>query len=71
MTARFIQARPGHLQVEDRYGEAVLGELELRGHRLERMGDWSLGRLAAVACENGLLKAAANARFMQGYAAGR
>lgn len=65
------EAKPGHLQVEDRYGEAVIGELARRGHRIERMGDWALGRLAAVARENGLLKAAANARFMQGYAAGR
>ena len=34
-------------------------------------GDWSLGRVSAVAREDGLLKAAANPRGMQGYAVGR
>jgi gamma-glutamyltranspeptidase/glutathione hydrolase len=32
---------------------------------------WSEGRLCAVSQESGLLKAGANARGMQGYAAGR
>jgi gamma-glutamyltranspeptidase/glutathione hydrolase len=32
---------------------------------------WSLGRVSAVAREDGLLKAGANPRGMQGYAAGR
>ena len=32
---------------------------------------WSLGRVTAVAREQGQLKAAANPRGMQGYAAGR
>ncbi len=69
MTTR--DAKPGHLQVEDRYGAAVIDELARRGHRIERMGDWALGRFAAVARENGMMKAGANARFMQGYAVGR
>jgi gamma-glutamyltranspeptidase/glutathione hydrolase len=34
-------------------------------------GDWALGRLSAVSRSDGLLRAAANARGMQGYAAGR
>ena len=35
-------------------------------------GDWSLGRLSAVArSPDGLLRGAANPRGMQGYAVGR
>jgi gamma-glutamyltranspeptidase/glutathione hydrolase len=33
--------------------------------------DWSLGRISAAGREDGLLKAAANPRGMQGYAIGR
>ncbi len=32
---------------------------------------WSLGRVSAVALDDGVLKAGANPRGMQGYAAGR
>ena len=39
--------------------------------RLEVTGEWSLGRVSAVAREDGWLKAGANARGDQGYAAGR
>ncbi|MCW5770863.1 MAG: gamma-glutamyltransferase, partial [Rhodospirillaceae bacterium] len=66
------EARPGVLQIEDRLPAATQAALEKRGHRLERMGPWSLGRLCAVGREgDGTLKAAANPRFMQNYAAGR
>jgi len=66
------EAKPGALQIEDRLPEATQKALEKRGHKLERMGSWSLGRVCAVGREkDGLLKAAANARFMQNYAAGR
>ena len=43
------------------------------GHVVSRAGDWSLGRLSAVVrCpKTGVLKAAANPRGGQGYAAGR
>jgi gamma-glutamyltranspeptidase/glutathione hydrolase len=33
--------------------------------------EWSLGRVSAVGREDGMLKAAANPRGMQGYAVGR
>ena len=46
-------------------------ELRERGHDVVVTGDWSLGRVSAVARENGLLKGAANPRGMQGYAVGR
>jgi len=61
------------LVVEDRVGEEVIAELERRGHDVLRSGPWSLGRMSAVSRdpETGLLRAAANPRGMQGYAAGR
>jgi gamma-glutamyltranspeptidase / glutathione hydrolase len=64
---------PGELVAEDRLGKGVLTELEARGHRLVRAGDWELGRLCAVArdAETGALSAAANPRGAQGYAVGR
>ncbi len=64
---------PGGLVVEPRVGGAVLAELRRRGHRVEVAQDWSLGRLAAVARDpdSGELRAAADARGAQGYAAGR
>jgi gamma-glutamyltranspeptidase / glutathione hydrolase len=66
-------ARPGSLAVEDRVGEATIAELRRRGHALEALPGWSLGRLSAVVDDRprGLLRAAANPRGMQGYAVGR
>ena len=64
-------AHPGELHVEDRIEPGVLDELRRRGHRVVLPGPWSLGRLSAVAREGDVLKAAANARGAQGYAAGR
>ncbi|MDJ0349819.1 gamma-glutamyltransferase [Cryobacterium sp. PH29-G1] len=65
--------QPGGAVVEDRLGEAVIEQLERRGHRITRAGDWSLGRISAVTRDprTGLLQAAANPRGAQGYAAGR
>lgn len=64
---------PGGLVVEDRLGDAVIRELEARGHVITRAGDWTLGRLSTVGRDpaTGVVHAAANARAMQGYAAGR
>jgi gamma-glutamyltranspeptidase/glutathione hydrolase len=64
-------SRPGHLAVEARFSETARDELQRRGHDLEVEGDWTLGRVTAAAKDGDLLKAAANPRFMQGYAAGR
>ena len=64
--------RPRHVAVEERAGEETLAGLRARGHEVEPCGDWSLGRVSAVARQtDGVLKAAANPRGMQGYAAGR
>ena len=64
---------PGGAVVEDRLGDAVINGLQSRGHIITRAGDWSLGRLSCVVSDpaTGLLKAAANPRGGQGYAAGR
>jgi gamma-glutamyltranspeptidase / glutathione hydrolase len=59
------------LSLEARYDDAVIAELRERGHAVEVTDDWSLGRVTAAGRENGLLKAAANPRGMQGYAVGR
>lgn len=65
-------AEPAGLRAEDRLGEAVLGELAARGHRLSVAPPWSLGRISAAGIRaDGMLMAAANPRGMQGYAVGR
>jgi gamma-glutamyltranspeptidase/glutathione hydrolase len=63
---------PGGAVIEDRYDEAVLAELIVRGHQLAIVGGWKLGRLSAVSIdEDGVLRAGANPRGAQGYAVGR
>ncbi len=64
-------AHPGEVFTEDRLPSTVLDELEERGHTVVRPGGWTLGRLSVVAKEGEQLRAAANARGEQGYAAGR
>jgi gamma-glutamyltranspeptidase / glutathione hydrolase len=59
------------LSVEGRFPEEVVDGLRRRGHDVSVTPDWSLGRVTAVERENGQLRAAANPRGMQGYAAGR
>jgi gamma-glutamyltranspeptidase/glutathione hydrolase len=62
---------PGEVYAESRLGADVLDDLTRRGHRVIDAGPWSLGRMCAVGRGDGLLRAAANPRGMQGYAAGR
>ena len=59
------------LVVEGRFPRETVAELQRRGHRIEVGGDWSEGRLSAAKQGDGLLRAAANPRGMQGYAVGR
>lgn len=62
----------GGLAVESRLGEDTLTALRARGHRVTDAGPWALGRVSAVARrDDGLLRAGANPRGMQGYAVGR
>jgi gamma-glutamyltranspeptidase/glutathione hydrolase len=64
---------PRDVVIEERFGDEVFTALAERGHRPVRSGAWSLGRLSAVSRDpaSGVLRAGANARSMQGYAAGR
>jgi gamma-glutamyltranspeptidase/glutathione hydrolase len=60
------------LSLESRVSSRTVGELQRRGHDVTLTPPWSLGRVSAVAREpDGVLKAAANPRGMQGYAVGR
>jgi gamma-glutamyltranspeptidase/glutathione hydrolase len=66
------ESRPRHVAVEDRAGEETLAGLRARGHEVEAFGPWTLGRVTAVAREpGGILRAGADPRGRQGYAAGR
>jgi gamma-glutamyltranspeptidase/glutathione hydrolase len=63
---------PRSLHLESRLGDQVIRALRDRGHDVIVSDPWSLGRVSAVGREpDGILKAAANARGMQGYAVGR
>ena len=64
-------ARPGVLVIEGRVPKKTIAELERRGHSVEIGLDWSEGRLTAASRIGPRRRAAANARGMQGYAAGR
>jgi gamma-glutamyltranspeptidase / glutathione hydrolase len=64
-------ARPGVIVVEQRVPEATIEELKRRGHIVEVGPAWSEGRLVAASQDGEFLRAAANPRGMQGYAAGR
>jgi gamma-glutamyltranspeptidase / glutathione hydrolase len=65
------QSLPRSLSIEERAGGAVITRLRERGHQVTVSPPWSLGRISAVARDRGFLRAAANPRGMQGYAAGR
>jgi gamma-glutamyltranspeptidase/glutathione hydrolase len=63
---------PRCLRVESRVDPSVVEELRRRGHEVEVTDGWSLGRLSGVSrAPDGVLRAGANPRGMQGYAVGR
>jgi gamma-glutamyltranspeptidase/glutathione hydrolase len=63
---------PRSLSLESRFGARTVAELQRRGHAVTVSPAWSIGRVSAVARgADGVLKAGANARGMQGYAVGR
>ena len=68
-------AHPGSLLLEGRFPEKTLHALAERGHKVRYGETWSGGRLTACAREQTpegtILKAGANPRGMQTYAAGR
>ena len=59
------------LTLESRFEKSVVENLKRRGHDVVVGEPWSEGRLSACAKDGELLRAAANPRGMQGYAAGR
>ena len=61
----------GSLFVENRFPEGTLKNLIKKGHNLVVEPRWSLGRMTAASSYKGIFKAAANPRYMQGYAIGR
>jgi gamma-glutamyltranspeptidase/glutathione hydrolase len=66
------EAEPRGVVAENRLGRATLDELARRGHLVTEVDGWSLGRLSAISrSPDGFLRAAANPRGAQGYAAGR
>jgi gamma-glutamyltranspeptidase/glutathione hydrolase len=67
------RARPGVVVLEARTDPAALAGLRARGHRVELVDGWSLGRVCAVGRDpaSGFLLAAASPRGRQAYAAGR
>jgi gamma-glutamyltranspeptidase/glutathione hydrolase len=66
------ETRERHVTVEERAGRQTVDGLAARGHDVEVAPPWSLGRVSAVGRDaDGQLKAGANPRGMQGYAAGR
>jgi gamma-glutamyltranspeptidase/glutathione hydrolase len=65
-------ARPAGVDVEARLGADAIAELRYRGHDVSVVPDWSLSRLVAAGRDaSGSLVAAADARGMARYAAGR
>jgi gamma-glutamyltranspeptidase/glutathione hydrolase len=63
---------PKSLALESRFDSRTVSELQRRGHDVTLWPAWSAGRVTAVARDSdGLLRAGANPRGMQGYAVGR
>jgi gamma-glutamyltranspeptidase/glutathione hydrolase len=69
------QSVPGSLTLEGRFPPGTAQALRDRGHQVTVGSPWSEGRLSACAYdttkETPLIRAAANARGMQGYAVAR
>jgi gamma-glutamyltranspeptidase/glutathione hydrolase len=65
------EADAGHLVVEGRMPAETVDALKQKSHRVEVDGDWTIGRVTSASKHGDELRAAANPRFMQGYAIGR
>ncbi|HFA59269.1 MAG TPA: gamma-glutamyltransferase family protein, partial [Rhodospirillales bacterium] len=65
------ECHPGRLVMEGRFPSPTVEALRRRGHAVVVEDDWALGRVTAVARWDGIIRAGANPRFMQGYAVGR
>ncbi|MEV0720875.1 gamma-glutamyltransferase, partial [Asanoa sp. NPDC050611] len=66
------ESYPAQVHVESRADPATIEGLRARGHEVVVAEPWSLGRVSAAGrAADGMLKAAADPRGMQGYAVGR
>jgi gamma-glutamyltranspeptidase/glutathione hydrolase len=66
------ESKPRQVEIESRFAPETIAGLRECGHDVEATADWSLGRVSAAARgADGVLRAGANARGMQGYAVGR
>lgn len=65
--------RPLAVKIESRCPDEVTADLTRRGHEIESVPDWSLGRVCAVGVEpgDGMVVAAASPRGEQAYAVAR
>jgi gamma-glutamyltranspeptidase/glutathione hydrolase len=60
------------MEIEGRVPASLIAALRERGHEVIVADDWSLGRVSAISRDaEGVLRAGANPRGMQGYAVGR
>lgn len=59
------------LEVEGRFAAETVESLRKSGHDVTVGDDWAQGKMCVVSCDGDLIKAAATARFTQGYAFGR
>ncbi|HEV7712256.1 MAG TPA: gamma-glutamyltransferase family protein [Asanoa sp.] len=65
-------SHPAEVLIESRADPATIAGLRDRGHAVVVTDPWSLGRVSAAGRgHDGMVKAAANPRMMQGYAVGR
>ncbi|MBM3560602.1 MAG: gamma-glutamyltransferase family protein [Alphaproteobacteria bacterium] len=66
---------PGSVAVESRIPQATVDELRRRGHQVQVVGDWELGRTTMAGSEMQgstlVLKAGAHPRYQEAYAMGR
>ncbi|WP_210485167.1 gamma-glutamyltransferase family protein [Microvirga antarctica] len=66
------EQKPGHLGAEANFGPDVLDDLRARGHDVDVLPEWTVGRLVAASRDpDGVLHGAATPRLMQAYAIGR
>jgi gamma-glutamyltranspeptidase / glutathione hydrolase len=63
-------ARPAQLTIETTVGDAVLEELEARGHVLRRVKPWSAGNVTAVRIAEQFIEGCASVRGRRAYAVG-
>ncbi len=66
-------SRPGVVSIEENVGEATIGELRARGHRVAVAPAWSMGKVCMVSSggPHGFVRAGASPRGHQAYAAVR